>query len=217
MSENSPARKSPTLLCRQRQDDASVAPGSSHAQVSFIKQVDHTIGSWKSLRVKCNQPKHPKQTVMAVFKVIVGLLQGRKDDGHCDVQRTTDGQADQALHRICYAGTMRFFAIPVSGPYMMPCADQHMHRYHKLMRHCGLQDDLLYETLTVYETLYFAAMLRLPKYMTRADKIERVNAVISSLGLERCRDTIIGGELCISQGTGHSLDRSHHVWSWACG
>ena len=33
-----------------------------------------------------------------------------------------------------------------------------------------LQDDLLYESLTVYETLYFAAMLRLPKTMTTAQK-----------------------------------------------
>jgi ABC-type dipeptide/oligopeptide/nickel transport system ATPase component len=55
------------------------------------------------------------------------------------------------------------------------------------------QDDLLYEALTVYETLYFAAMLRLPSHMGRAAKIERVNSVISTLGLLRCRDTIIGG------------------------
>ncbi|KAK9826122.1 hypothetical protein WJX81_005488 [Elliptochloris bilobata] len=56
-----------------------------------------------------------------------------------------------------------------------------------------LQDDLLYESLTVYETLYFAAMLRLPSGMTRAQKAARVADVIQSLGLGRCKDTIIGG------------------------
>ena len=56
-----------------------------------------------------------------------------------------------------------------------------------------LQDDLLYESLTVWETLYYAAMLRLPKNMTKAEKIERVHAVIKSLGLETCKNTIIGG------------------------
>ncbi|GAB4821556.1 hypothetical protein N2152v2_008602 [Parachlorella kessleri] len=56
-----------------------------------------------------------------------------------------------------------------------------------------MQDDLLYETLTVFETLYFAAMLRLPAYMTKAQKKERVEVVIKALGLMRCRDTIIGG------------------------
>ncbi|WPT14308.1 ABC transporter G family member 9 [Picochlorum sp. SENEW3] len=56
-----------------------------------------------------------------------------------------------------------------------------------------MQDDLMYESLTVYETLYFAAMLRLPKDMAMAKKLERVDNVISSLKLDRCRSTIIGG------------------------
>ena len=60
---------------------------------------------------------------------------------------------------------------------------------------CLAQDDLLYESLTVYETLYFAAMLRLPSSMTRAQKVARVADVIQSLGLGRCKDTIIGAPL----------------------
>ena len=34
-----------------------------------------------------------------------------------------------------------------------------------------MQDDVLYETLTVYETLLFAATLRLPRNMSRAQKV----------------------------------------------
>ena len=56
-----------------------------------------------------------------------------------------------------------------------------------------VQDDLLYESLTVYETLYYAAMLRLPRHMSEEAKIERVNTVITALGIESCKDTIIGG------------------------
>ncbi|CAL5220454.1 g2473 [Coccomyxa viridis] len=56
-----------------------------------------------------------------------------------------------------------------------------------------LQDDLLYETLTVYETLYYAAMLRLPSTMSAEQKVERVDHVIHTLGLNKCRDTIVGG------------------------
>jgi ABC-type multidrug transport system ATPase subunit len=57
---------------------------------------------------------------------------------------------------------------------------------------CCVQDDLLYETLTVHETLYYAAMLRLPSTMSAAQKCERVENVILSLGLDKCRDTIVG-------------------------
>jgi len=55
-----------------------------------------------------------------------------------------------------------------------------------------LQDDLLYESLTVWETLYFAAMLRLPREMSTEQKKQRVAKVIAALGLNRCKDTIIG-------------------------
>lgn len=56
-----------------------------------------------------------------------------------------------------------------------------------------MQDDLMYESLTVEETLYYAAMLRLPKAMTRQQKIDRVDKVINALGLVKCRKTLIGG------------------------
>lgn len=43
------------------------------------------------------------------------------------------------------------------------------------------------------ETLYYAAMLRLPAHMSTAQKVERVATVIRALGLARAKDTIIGG------------------------
>ena len=41
--------------------------------------------------------------------------------------------------------------------------------------------------------LWYAAQLRLPRHMTKAQKRERVNTVIKALGLDSCKDTIIGG------------------------
>jgi len=37
-----------------------------------------------------------------------------------------------------------------------------------------VQDDVLYETLTVYETLMYAGMLRLPRTMSKAEKVSRM-------------------------------------------
>jgi ABC-type multidrug transport system ATPase subunit len=65
--------------------------------------------------------------------------------------------------------------------------------YHEIISY--FQDDVLYESLTVYETLYYAAMLRLPREMTKAQKQERVAKVITALGLKKCQNTIIG-EAC---------------------
>ncbi|KAJ0044868.1 hypothetical protein Pint_03756 [Pistacia integerrima] len=55
------------------------------------------------------------------------------------------------------------------------------------------QDDILFPQLTVEETLVFAAFLRLPRTMTRQQKYARVEMIVKELGLERCRQTRVGG------------------------
>ncbi|KAL0346952.1 UNVERIFIED_CONTAM: ABC transporter G family member 22 [Sesamum calycinum] len=55
------------------------------------------------------------------------------------------------------------------------------------------QDDVLFPHLTVKETLTYAARLRLPRTLTKEEKDQRASDVIYELGLERCRDTMIGG------------------------
>lgn len=50
----------------------------------------------------------------------------------------------------------------------------------------------MFTNLSVFETLRYAAFLRLPSTMTRTEKIDRVNQVILLLGLQGCRDTWIG-------------------------
>ena len=68
-----------------------------------------------------------------------------------------------------------------------------------------LQDDLLYESLTLHETLYYTAMLRLPRRLSAKEKEARVEIVIKALGLESCRNTIIGAALlfCIAMSQQH--------------
>lgn len=55
------------------------------------------------------------------------------------------------------------------------------------------QDDALYPQLTVKDTLVYTALLRLPNSLTRQEKIKQAEAVVTELGLDRCKDTIIGG------------------------
>ncbi|XP_010499718.1 PREDICTED: ABC transporter G family member 14-like [Camelina sativa] len=57
------------------------------------------------------------------------------------------------------------------------------------------QDDVLYPHLTVWETLFFTALLRLPSSLTRDEKAEHVDRVIAELGLTRCTNSMIGGPL----------------------
>ena len=54
------------------------------------------------------------------------------------------------------------------------------------------QQDILPATLTVYETLLFAARLRLPESVSDLDKQARVSELLEKLGINHVRDTRIG-------------------------
>eukprot|EP01102_Stenamoeba_stenopodia_P021037 TRINITY_DN8378_c0_g1_i1.p1 TRINITY_DN8378_c0_g1~~TRINITY_DN8378_c0_g1_i1.p1 ORF type:complete len:700 (-),score=167.09 TRINITY_DN8378_c0_g1_i1:40-2139(-) len=55
-----------------------------------------------------------------------------------------------------------------------------------------LQDDLLFGTLTVHQTLAFTAALRLP--LSAAERNKRVEEILEALNLKKCRNTIIGNQ-----------------------
>ncbi|KAJ3412648.1 hypothetical protein HDV05_000398 [Chytridiales sp. JEL 0842] len=54
------------------------------------------------------------------------------------------------------------------------------------------QIEVMYQNLTVKETLTYAARLRLPSSIPESDKAERVQSVIAELGLTNCQNTRIG-------------------------
>lgn len=71
---------------------------------------------------------------------------------------------------------------------------QRRDKYYKRQSGYVTQDDCLKERLTVYETFMFYAHLRLPSHLTMAERRERVERVIEELGLEKVRDSKVGGQ-----------------------
>ncbi|KAF9116760.1 hypothetical protein BGX27_011074 [Mortierella sp. AM989] len=55
------------------------------------------------------------------------------------------------------------------------------------------QEDDFIETLTVLETLTFAAKMRMPRSMSNKDKLARVYSVMQELNLTHVKDTKVGG------------------------
>ncbi|KAJ5468057.1 ABC-2 type transporter [Penicillium sp. IBT 31633x] len=56
-------------------------------------------------------------------------------------------------------------------------------------------DDALMPSLTVRESLRFAAGLRLPTWMSREEKNRRAEEILYKMGLKECADNLIGSEL----------------------
>jgi ATP-binding cassette, subfamily G (WHITE), member 2 len=55
-----------------------------------------------------------------------------------------------------------------------------------------MQDDLIHAELTVHETLMYTAALRLPRGTTKADRLSRVDEALKTVGIDYCRDVIVG-------------------------
>ncbi|XP_021833984.1 ABC transporter G family member 9-like [Prunus avium] len=56
------------------------------------------------------------------------------------------------------------------------------------------QDDFLNPHLTVTETLFYTALLRLPNTLSKAKKAMQAEAVIIQLELTKCKNSVVGGE-----------------------
>lgn len=63
---------------------------------------------------------------------------------------------------------------------------------------CGYvsqDDDSLLPYLTVRENLHFAAGLRLPKHLSKMEKIQRAESILLKMGLRDCADNMVGNAL----------------------
>ena len=72
-----------------------------------------------------------------------------------------------------------------------------LHKHWSIFRHSiGYvpQEDVMHRDLTVYETLYFAAKMRLPKDLPEETVVDTVEHVMTRMGLANIRDSIIGDE-----------------------
>lgn len=87
---------------------------------------------------------------------------------------------------LCWQGFHGAVARPANAQCVQSCSTTQRCACH------WSQDDLFYESLTVWETLKYAAALRLPQHMSKEAKKQRVEMVITALGLTACKNTIIG-------------------------
>ncbi|XP_044477032.1 ABC transporter G family member STR-like [Mangifera indica] len=79
-------------------------------------------------------------------------------------------------------GSVRIDGKPVTTSYM------------KMISSYVMQDDQLFPMLTVFETLMFAAEVRLPPSISRDEKKKRVHELLDQLGLQSATHTYIGDE-----------------------
>jgi ABC-type multidrug transport system ATPase subunit len=81
---------------------------------------------------------------------------------------------------------------PTTG-YIQLNGDENFQKYRKKITVVP-QNDIMLAQLTVYQVLYYSAMLRLPTDMKYSEKLEKIDNVIEFLGLDRVKHHKIGNE-----------------------
>ncbi|KAF3051314.1 hypothetical protein E8E11_005378 [Didymella keratinophila] len=66
---------------------------------------------------------------------------------------------------------------------------------HSICSFVTQDDDALLASLTVRETLRYAAGLRLPKWMSKQQKLQKAEDILLKMGLKDCADNLIGNDL----------------------
>ena len=82
----------------------------------------------------------------------------------------------------------------IGGKLLLNEAEPRKDVLQSIVSYVTQHDDALLAKLTVRETLRFAAGLRLPKHMTKKEKIARAEHVLQQMGLKDCADSIVGSE-----------------------
>ncbi|EOA84746.1 uncharacterized protein SETTUDRAFT_91355 [Exserohilum turcica Et28A] len=66
---------------------------------------------------------------------------------------------------------------------------------HSICSFVTQDDDALLASLTVRETLRYAAGLRLPKWMSKEQKMQKAEEILLKMGLKDCADNLIGNDI----------------------
>jgi ABC-type multidrug transport system ATPase subunit len=138
------------------------------------------ILSWSNMTVTTR--KEPKKTLLDnISGSITGgfwAIMGASGGGKTTLLSTLSLRLDSNV-------------IDVVGEFRLNGAKYSKHIL-KSMSAYVMQDDLLHAELTVFETLNYAANLRLPKGFTKEQRADRVEEVLALMGITYCKEVIIG-------------------------
>ncbi|KAF2746946.1 P-loop containing nucleoside triphosphate hydrolase protein [Sporormia fimetaria CBS 119925] len=116
---------------------------------------------------------------------VVNVIMGPSGSGKTTLLNSMAGRLkDDFTTRYKKQGTISFNGLVPSDDVV-----------HSLCSFVTQDDDALLASLTVRETLRFAAGLRLPKWMTKEEKMQRAEQVLLKLGLKDCADNLVGNDM----------------------
>ena len=141
--------------------------------------------SFQNLTVETVSYFNPK----SISKTLLNNVSGNITGGLCAVM----GSSGSGKTTFLSALALRIdpFRMKVAGLLYMNGSEYNKHAL-KSMSCYVMQDDLVHPNFKVSEVLSFAAELRMSRTIGAAERIERVTYVMKLMGINHCRDVIVG-------------------------
>ncbi|CAI4757933.1 BHH_G0048390.mRNA.1.CDS.1 [Saccharomyces cerevisiae] len=131
-----------------------------------------------------HETKEILQSVNAIFKPgMINAIMGPSGSGKSSLLNLISGRLKSSV----------FAKFDTSGSIMFNDIQVSELMFKNVCSYVSQDDDHLLAALTVKETLKYAAALRL-HHLTEAERMERTDNLIRSLGLKHCENNIIGNE-----------------------
>ncbi|KAM5472140.1 hypothetical protein MferCBS49748_001588 [Microsporum ferrugineum] len=148
--------------------------------------MNHTVEhfSWKSVTVsvKDRETKQPK--------AILSNASGYVSKGELMVLMGPSGSGKTTLLNVL-AGRANSLRDGVNGEVLVNGRSASRETFRHLSSYVE-QEDVLIGSLTVEETLYFAAQLSLPRSIPKKDRIQRIKYLLNSFGIQNQAKALIG-------------------------
>lgn len=169
----------PSKVDKECQDEEQSSDIKEHIRASIFSALHLT---WKNIKYEVKIKNETKE--------ILHDISGEARPGEMLALMGSSGAGKTTLLNIL-AG--RAATGNISGNILVNGRKRDIHSWKYMIGYVE-QEDVMYRTLTVKETLYYAAMLRLPQYLTHEQKKQRATQVMTELGLAKAARTRIGDE-----------------------
>ncbi|KAF2661680.1 P-loop containing nucleoside triphosphate hydrolase protein [Lophiostoma macrostomum CBS 122681] len=180
-------------MARARPSNADASAGKENMAAQASAQVRNIAIRLESYALNVEKRSFRQSTL----KPILLPLTADFEPGRLNVIMGPSGSGKTSLLN-CMAGRLRddiTTRYKKYGRMTFNGASPSEHVVHAICSFVTQEDDALLASLTVRETLRYAARLRLPKWMSKEQKLRRAEDIILKMGLKDCADNLIGNDL----------------------